>query len=186
MISSHTHSSKAQVEANRRWLAKHPEKRQEYREKRKAKEKWRKEHDPQYAESEKMKRREREKRYRDTHKEEIRERMKRWIERHPDKHKERWDRFLVYRNLCDEKVKTDAELYARMRANKRKRRAIRKVLGGGKYKPRFMGRIPDWAVKGECVLDKRSGWIAANITPEQKAYARELAIERRAAMRDRR
>ena len=39
-------------------------------------------------------------------------------------------------------------------------------------------RIPDWATKGS-VHDGRSKFLAINMTPEQKDYARELAIERK-------
>jgi len=38
----------------------------------------------------------------------------------------------------------------------------------------------EWAAAGQRVLDVRSAFLAVNMTPSQRAYARELAIERRA------
>lgn len=40
-------------------------------------------------------------------------------------------------------------------------------------------RFPDWATKGASVLDVKSQWLLENATDEQRAYARELAIERK-------
>ena len=41
--------------------------------------------------------------------------------------------------------------------------------------------VPDWATLGQRVLDAASPWLIENLTPSQRAYARELAIERRKA-----
>ena len=72
----------------------------------------------------------------------------------------------------------DSALYAKGRAYNRMLKAKRTILRGGKYRPRFGYRIPDWAVKGETILNSSSQWMEINITPSQRAYARELAIER--------
>lgn len=50
--------------------------------------------------------------------------------------------------------------------------------------------LPDWmlyrvaSIRGECfslreALDVRSPWLIENLTPSQRAYAREMAIERK-------
>lgn len=77
------------------------------------------------------------------------------------------------------RCENDAAFYARKRAMQRKRHARRKVLEGGMYMPRFNQRVPDWATYGQ-LIDSRSAFLAENMTTEQRAYARELAIERRA------
>ena len=73
----------------------------------------------------------------------------------------------------------DAVAYAKGRAYDRMLRAKRTVLRGGVYRPHFSRRIPDWATKGERTLDVSSPWLDVNITPSQRAFARELAIERK-------
>ena len=55
-----------------------------------------------------------------------------------------------------------------------------RLLDGKGYRPRFRVRLPEWAAAGQRVLDVRSAFLAVNMTPSQRAYARELAIERRA------
>lgn len=72
----------------------------------------------------------------------------------------------------------DAVAYAQGRAHDRMLRAMRTVLRGGVYRPRFSCRIPDWATKGEWTLDVSSPWLDINITPSQRAFAKELARER--------
>ena len=54
------------------------------------------------------------------------------------------------------------------------------MKAGRGYSPRPQCRVPDWAVKGQAV-DVRSAFLAENLTPAQRAYARDLAIERKAA-----
>lgn len=71
----------------------------------------------------------------------------------------------------------DAAAYAQARRKGRIYRAKKAVLEGRVYKPQFARRIPDWCVMGH-VLDARSPWLVENLTPSQRAYARELAIER--------
>ncbi len=73
----------------------------------------------------------------------------------------------------------DSDLYAKARAYDRMRKAKRTILRGGVYRPHFGCRIPDWATKGERTLDVSSPWLDINITPSQRAFARELAIERK-------
>ncbi len=75
----------------------------------------------------------------------------------------------------------DAEYYAHNRARTRanhyarwKRMGLTWGQGGG----RPSMRIPDYCVRGQ-VLDVRSQWLINNMTDEQRAYARELAIERK-------
>ena len=73
----------------------------------------------------------------------------------------------------------DPDLYAKGRASNRMQKARRTILRGGVYRPRFSCRIPDRAVKGEMILDASSQWLDINLTPSQRAYARDLAIERK-------
>ena len=73
----------------------------------------------------------------------------------------------------------DAEKYAMFRAGRRRLHAKRMIMAGKVYCPLPQRRIPDWATKGGA-LDVRSPWLVENMTPEQAAYARELAIERKA------
>ena len=74
----------------------------------------------------------------------------------------------------------DSDLYAKGRAYNRMLKAKRTILRGGVYRPRFGCRIPDWAVKGEMILDASSRWLDVNITPSQRAFAREIAMQKRA------
>ena len=74
---------------------------------------------------------------------------------------------------------TDPDFYSKLRAyqrlcNLRHNNRTRKR----KYRALWSMRIPDWATKGS-VLDGRSQFLSVNLTPAQRAYARELAIERK-------
>ncbi|MBR4616567.1 MAG: hypothetical protein IKO55_13240 [Kiritimatiellae bacterium] len=71
----------------------------------------------------------------------------------------------------------DSDLYAKGRAYNRMLKAKRTILRGGAYRPHFGYRIPDWAVKGEMILDASSQWLDVNITPSQRAFAREIAMQ---------
>ena len=73
-----------------------------------------------------------------------------------------------------------AKAVVRKRAQRRKCYAKARVLGNKGYRARFRCRLPDWAAAGQRVLDARSQWLAVNLTASQRAYARDLAIERRA------
>ena len=79
------------------------------------------------------------------------------------------------------KLEADAKLYAAWRAKRRIQRARKAVAEGRTYRPLYCTRFPDWATKGQRGLDARSAFLACNLTDSQRAYARELAIERRAA-----
>lgn len=74
-----------------------------------------------------------------------------------------------------------AKAVVRKRAQRRKCYAKARVLGNKGYRARFRCRLPEWAAAGPRVLDARSQFLAVNLTASQRAYARELAIERRAA-----
>lgn len=77
------------------------------------------------------------------------------------------------------KLEADAKLYAAWRAKRQKQRARKAVSEGRTYRPLFCMRIPDWATKRQRVLDVSSEFLAVNMTPEQRAYALELAAERK-------
>ena len=80
-----------------------------------------------------------------------------------------------------ERMQADSAYYARERARSRKARAKKRILDGKPYYPHFRKRIPDSAVFGQQLLDANSPFLWNNLTDSQRAYARELAIERRAA-----
>ena len=78
----------------------------------------------------------------------------------------------------------DAAYYAEYRGAQRKRCLTwRKKRRGQKklYRPNFKMRIPDCNTKGPRALDTRSSFLDVNLTASQRAYARDLAIERKAA-----
>ena len=68
--------------------------------------------------------------------------------------------------------------YARYRMYRRVCYAKRAVLSGKPYRALYSRRIPDWCVKGGGIIDYRSQWLIENRSPAQRAYARELAMER--------
>ncbi len=72
----------------------------------------------------------------------------------------------------------DSAFYAESRAGQRRYYAESVVLQGRAYTPKPNRRVPDYATFGG-ELDVRSPWLVNNMTPEQAAYARELAIERK-------
>ena len=83
-----------------------------------------------------------------------------------------------YEKLC-RAMESDAALYAAWRAKRRMRTARKAISEGRRYHPLFCCRYPEWATKGQRALDARSQWLAVNLSASQRAYARELAIERR-------
>ena len=72
----------------------------------------------------------------------------------------------------------DADLYAKGRAYNRMLKAKSIILRGGVYRPRFGNRIPDWACKGQDLVDYHSQFLRDNITVEQIAFVKELYRER--------
>ena len=71
-----------------------------------------------------------------------------------------------------------AKAVMRKRVQRRIRHAKARLLMGKTYRPRFRFRLPEWAPVG-CGIDYASPWLIENLTPSQRAYARELAIERK-------
>ena len=144
----------------------------------------------------KERQREADRRYRLRHPDRCRERDRKWREANPDKRKAQKRRnYQRHRaEILAKKRKQyveagvwtarrqrfllDAAAYAKYRAAMRMRGAKRCVLAGRFYKPRFARRIPDWCVWGGSV-DFQSPWLVENLTPAQRAYAIELAVERR-------
>jgi hypothetical protein len=70
-----------------------------------------------------------------------------------------------------------AVYYAERRRKQRIYKAKLRIAQGCIYRPRFNRRVPDWATMGK-VVDAASPWLVENITPSQRAFARELFIER--------
>lgn len=117
------------------------------------------------------------KKYYQEHKEKRNAQGKRWRAAHPELHREYVRKYMANFRM---RFYFDAEAYATYRAYNRKLRAKEAVLKRGSYRPRFNRRIPDWVTYGK-VLWAASPWLAANLTPSQRAFARELAIERKEA-----
>ena len=115
------------------------------------------------------------------------ESYKRYERRHPQHAKTK-------RIMHEMRLRTDHEAYAHHRALQRERgRKMRDRMiaagalpprkkNGGTYKPCHSTRFHDWCVKGQYVLDGRSPYLIENMTDEQRAYVRELAIERHKRM----
>lgn len=72
----------------------------------------------------------------------------------------------------------DAEYYQRRLSATRMTHAKATMAKGKAYRPRFHMRSPAWATMG-IGLDCASPWLVENITPEMRAYAKELFAERR-------
>lgn len=94
----------------------------------------------------------------------------------PEQRKERaqlkWFKRLVRESL-------DCEYYARNRRKAREAQYRRWAKQGKNWtKGQPARRIPDWCVRGG-VLDARSPFLFENATPEQKAWARDLCIEKK-------
>lgn len=89
------------------------------------------------------------------------------------------------------RMRLDPKAYARSRALQRERRRKmrdRKIAAGllpprtkngGMFRPRHSIRYPDWCVKGQFCVDVRSAFLAENLTPAMRDYARRLFIGRR-------
>ncbi len=74
----------------------------------------------------------------------------------------------------------DPKVYAQHRAIRRMYYLLNtERKSGRKYAPRPKCRIPDWARKGEKLVDVRSQWLVENHTAGAAGYARELAIGRK-------
>ena len=85
------------------------------------------------------------------------------------------------RIILNDILASDPERYAHHRELQRQsghRAYERKHPGCRPYRPILTTRIPDWAVKGQEIMDRRSGFVSGNMSDEQvmaaKAYAREL------------
>ena len=156
---------------------KDPEARRAYRKKRRAidreRDRVRYATDPAFRERKKASAR----KYVQEHREKVYAKHKIWQEAHREAHRESERKYMRKARM---QFYFDAEAFAAYRAYNRQLRAKESVLTRGFYRPRFSCRIPDWATKG-FVLDARSQWLAVNLTASQRAYARELAIERKAA-----
>lgn len=79
-----------------------------------------------------------------------------------------------------ERLATDAAYYAKIRM---KRREIRRRQNDKHrkiaYRPCVSRRIPDTYCKGELMIDTRSQFFELNLTDSQRAFSRDLAIERK-------
>lgn len=71
----------------------------------------------------------------------------------------------------------DAEYYAKRLAQQRFYKAKKTILSGKMYRPVMSRRTPSYCTMGN-VTDYGSKFLCENITAEQKAYAKELYLER--------
>lgn len=94
-----------------------------------------------------------------------------WQRRYLEKKRRMWQRKA-------ERSSLDAAYYAKRRSYLRVQNAKLCIAQGRTYRPRFNRRVPDWATMGR-VVDSASPWLPENLTPSQRAFARELFIERR-------
>ena len=92
-------------------------------------------------------------------------RLNAYYKAHPEKKRENWQRF-------------NAKGGVARRAKERVRYAKKRVLSGKPYAPKFYMRKPDYVPVGGGI-DTRSVFLWGNLTDSQRAYARELAIERK-------
>lgn len=165
----------ASLRRTQKWRKRHPERYQELLREQAAKVKARRKTDAEFLADFRAKRR----KYYAEHREEI---CRKWREmyradeayrlRKKASHAHEYERLL-------QKLESDAKLYAQWRAKRRMQRARKAVAEGRTYRPLYCTRFPDWAVKGQRVLDVSSAFLAVNMTPEQRAYALELAVERK-------
>lgn len=75
-------------------------------------------------------------------------------------------------------ISVSAEAYSKHRAKARLYYAFKRVSQHKSYRPNMYTRIHDYAVKGEMLLNASSQWLDVNITPSQRAFAREIAKKR--------
>jgi hypothetical protein len=140
--------------------------------------------------------READRRYRLRHPDRCRERDRKWRTANPDKRKAQKRRnyqrhraeilaqkrrYYIERRVWERRRQlfaVDSTAYANFRAAMRIRKAKRRIMGGKLYWPRYARRIPDWATMCHAAW-AASPWLPENLTPSQRGYARELAIERK-------
>ena len=95
---------------------------------------------------------------------------------HKAKHK-RWKS--AYDSKQRRRKAEDAEFYSLYRAERRAVYAMKRRQNGKVYRGLPSMRVPDWEKFGQKILDASSPWLVENLTPSQRGYARELAIERK-------
>ena len=103
--------------------------------------------------------------------------MKRRYAENPAAHKEAMKRA---READRARCRADADFYAVKRAQARMWYAATRVRQGKPYSPRPQCRIPDAERMGRGP-DAASAFLPENVTPSRRAFARELAVERRKA-----
>lgn len=86
---------------------------------------------------------------------------------HPQKKREQWRAFY-------------ATHWQERRVAERVRKAVKTAESGRLYSPRYYNRKPEYLPPYVQAADARSAFLVANLSPEQVACARELAIERKA------
>lgn len=83
-----------------------------------------------------------------------------------------------YRITKEERLRTDPEYYAKVRAARREvRRRQNDKHRRIPYRPYPSRRIPDWAVKGQDVIDRGSTFLSGNMSDEQAMAAKDFAFQ---------
>ena len=115
-----------------------------------------------------------------------------WRRRNPEKAKAwsaSWyrrnrERLLAYAKeryrRQSESCTTDPDYYAAYRRSQRNRCYTWRLKHRGQkksYKARSACQIPEWATKGQRIMDTQSPWLIENRSAEQKGYAIELFTE---------
>ena len=76
---------------------------------------------------------------------------------------------------------SDAVFYHKCLASNRMTHAKARIRAGKSYHPRFNLRFPEWITMGASSIDCTSPFLAVNLTPSQRDFARCLNIERKKA-----
>ena len=88
-----------------------------------------------------------------------------------------------YQSLHNVELCETSEGYAKFREARRlsRRRIYERTHPGCKpYRPTLSKRIPDWAVKGQEIVDRRSVLMPGNMSDEQVMAANAIYVEQRA------
>lgn len=126
---------------------------------------------------------------------EVRERMKKYNKKYRQSHRDylaekkkeysQSQAGMAARSRSEKKRKlrkqSDAVFYHKCLASNRMTHAKARIRAGKSYHPRFNLRFPEWITMGASAIDCTSPFLAVNLTPSQRDFARCLNIERKAA-----
>lgn len=100
-------------------------------------------------------------------------------------HKKELEALRYFRQITESEILgSDPESYALKREYQRRRSRLsyeRRHPGCKPYRPTESRRIPDWAVKGQEILDRRSAFLPGNISDEKVIAANVIYEQQHAA-----